>query len=281
MKHTQKAFTLIELLVVIAIIAILAAILFPVFAQAKEAAKKTADLSQMKQLGTAEHLYINDNDDTYQYYTMPSTNFYELNQWSSNRVIGPYMKNTDILRSPVDNFASMGTFTGLGADRVKVLAKLSYMSNTVCPTYSAGSLFPTVPDPRGIFIPGPFWYTKDAPTIASQVSSPSTVIMFANGFREHYIYYTECDQWNNQEIDWCPSSWSLGIGAFPIDIVNMASPVTSTTPTRMAAWRKGWRKFSGGNNFVFTDSSAKHMRPGQLLTSDLKPEPSRWLANAP
>lgn len=61
----KKAFTLIELLVVIAIIAILAAILFPVFAQAKVAAKKTVDLSNMKQHGTATALYLTDNDDVF------------------------------------------------------------------------------------------------------------------------------------------------------------------------------------------------------------------------
>ncbi len=61
----RKAFTLIELLVVIAIIAILAAILFPVFAQAKEAAKKTACLSNSKQIGTSTLLYLNDYDDTF------------------------------------------------------------------------------------------------------------------------------------------------------------------------------------------------------------------------
>jgi len=67
-----QAFTLIELLVVIAIIAILAAILFPVFAQAKEAAKKTQCLSNLKNVGTSLQLYLGDNDDTYnllQYYT--------------------------------------------------------------------------------------------------------------------------------------------------------------------------------------------------------------------
>jgi prepilin-type N-terminal cleavage/methylation domain-containing protein len=61
----KRAFTLIELLVVIAIIAILAAILFPVFAQAKEAAKKTATLAQYKQVGTGAQIYIADYDDVF------------------------------------------------------------------------------------------------------------------------------------------------------------------------------------------------------------------------
>ena len=59
----NRAFTLIELLVVIAIIAILAAILFPVFAQAKQAAKKTASLSNVKQQGLGIVMYAGDNDD--------------------------------------------------------------------------------------------------------------------------------------------------------------------------------------------------------------------------
>lgn len=61
----RRAFTLIELLVVIAIIAILAAILFPVFAQAKAAAKKTAALSNVKQMGVGLQMYNADNDDGY------------------------------------------------------------------------------------------------------------------------------------------------------------------------------------------------------------------------
>src|SRR5438105_8905237 len=59
----SKAFTLIELLVVIAIIAILASILFPVFAQAKIAAKKTKWLTQMKQIATGCNIYMGDNED--------------------------------------------------------------------------------------------------------------------------------------------------------------------------------------------------------------------------
>ncbi|MBQ0106006.1 MAG: prepilin-type N-terminal cleavage/methylation domain-containing protein, partial [Armatimonadetes bacterium] len=65
MFRIKKGFTLIELLVVIAIIAILAAILFPVFAQAREKARQTGCLSNMKNIGTAIMLYTDDNHETF------------------------------------------------------------------------------------------------------------------------------------------------------------------------------------------------------------------------
>src|SRR2546425_2646692 len=61
----RRAFTLIELLVVIAIIAILAAILFPVFAQAREKARQATCVSNLKQLGTAAMMYAQDYDETW------------------------------------------------------------------------------------------------------------------------------------------------------------------------------------------------------------------------
>jgi len=99
----KRAFTLIELLVVIAIIAILAAILFPVFAQAKVAAKKSSDLSNMKQIGLATQLYIQDYDDTYaQAYwykdDLGDTGGYV--QWTGTHY--PYIKNIDMFVSPGD-----------------------------------------------------------------------------------------------------------------------------------------------------------------------------------
>src|SRR2546426_2934798 len=64
-RRNRRGFTLIELLVVIAIIAILAAILFPVFAQAREKARQISCLSNQKQLGTAMQLYLQDWDERF------------------------------------------------------------------------------------------------------------------------------------------------------------------------------------------------------------------------
>src|SRR5690242_10155784 len=88
MRRTwQPGFTLIELLVVIAIIAILAAILFPVFAQAREEARQTACSSNLKQIGTAMMMYAQDYDETYPCYaTYPvsAVHWYDM--------INPYIK---------------------------------------------------------------------------------------------------------------------------------------------------------------------------------------------
>jgi prepilin-type N-terminal cleavage/methylation domain-containing protein len=101
MKHkfnvSRSGFTLIELLVVIAIIAILAAILFPVFAQAKAAAKTTSALSNLKQLGTSTHMYAADYDDgTVLTDYAPTT--WNRPTWAM--LIQPYMKSRDLNWDP-------------------------------------------------------------------------------------------------------------------------------------------------------------------------------------
>src|SRR5437868_5055067 len=74
MHPNRRAFTLIELLVVIAIIAILAAILFPVFARAREAARKTTCLSNLKNQGLATLMYVQDYDENFPWLMMDGRN---------------------------------------------------------------------------------------------------------------------------------------------------------------------------------------------------------------
>src|ERR1044072_5903757 len=125
----KKAFTLIELLVVIAIIAILAAVLFPVFAQGKLAAKKTAGLNQGKQIGLATQIYLADYDDTLPGYrwnvpnsdpainptylklqaagdpraaTMAAQGQTTIHSIFFNQLIEPYSKNDDLFKEPTN-----------------------------------------------------------------------------------------------------------------------------------------------------------------------------------
>ncbi len=110
MQH-KRAFTLIELLVVIAIIAILAAILFPVFAQAREAARKTSCLSNIKQIGTGMMMYAQDYDETFpgiKFGNTAGTEGWPWTVWPGSVdwtgvftvAVQPYIKNKQILQCP-------------------------------------------------------------------------------------------------------------------------------------------------------------------------------------
>ncbi len=101
----KKAFTLIELLVVIAIIAILAAILFPVFAQAKESAKKTACVSNARQVGLATMMYLDSNDGTLPVFHMynSSPDPTQPGHKGVEVAVLPFTKSKDVFKSPVDN----------------------------------------------------------------------------------------------------------------------------------------------------------------------------------
>jgi prepilin-type N-terminal cleavage/methylation domain-containing protein/prepilin-type processing-associated H-X9-DG protein len=107
MKHRRAGFTLIELLVVIAIIAILAAILFPVFAQARDKARQAACLSNMKQLGTGLTMYAQDYDETLPLNHYVGNGLMPLPGWRDPRAgdswcsgIYPYVKNLQIYVCP-------------------------------------------------------------------------------------------------------------------------------------------------------------------------------------
>ncbi len=139
--NLHRAFTLIELLVVIAIIAILAAILFPVFAQAKAAAKSASCLSNTKQMGLAVQLYLGDNDDrmffrastragsTRAGIVIPSTdpNASAMKWWNQLRV---YVKSKESFHCPADRNPTGPSDTMLQVDSEgNKTIPLSYVAN--------------------------------------------------------------------------------------------------------------------------------------------------------
>src|SRR5438309_5831579 len=90
--RNDTAFTLIELLVIIAIIAIIAAILFPVFAAAREKARQTACMSNLRQIGTAGLMYTADYDEI-----MPGTEFGSDPEYFWGDLLQPFLKSRQIL----------------------------------------------------------------------------------------------------------------------------------------------------------------------------------------
>jgi prepilin-type N-terminal cleavage/methylation domain-containing protein/prepilin-type processing-associated H-X9-DG protein len=106
LTNARRAFTLIELLVVIAIIAILAAILFPVFAQARERARATSCLSNTRQLASAEMMYLQDYDETFWSNPWPGGGGEGILNPANNGttfwsdLLQPYIKNTGIFDCP-------------------------------------------------------------------------------------------------------------------------------------------------------------------------------------
>src|SRR5947207_1256186 len=104
----RPAFTLIELLVVIAIIAIIAAILFPVFAQARDSARQTTCLSNLKQLGTGLQMYAQDYDEVLPswpfkggvggLFTDPRFKVYAYSTWVD--AVMPYVKSQGVFSCP-------------------------------------------------------------------------------------------------------------------------------------------------------------------------------------
>jgi prepilin-type N-terminal cleavage/methylation domain-containing protein/prepilin-type processing-associated H-X9-DG protein len=202
MRTTRNAFTLIELLVVIAIIAILAAILFPVFAQAKEAAKKTVCLAQAKQTGLSAMMYATDNDEVYvpESYGVYGSNIsspwwgagYGLMEW--NVLLQPYIKNMDLLVCPDKDYVNFGYaayINGKAPDPENTASspagelRVSWTWNNIITWNYAtknDAAFVTAGKTGYVGNPtDPYAYWDGDPVSESQIQVPSTAIWIAEG----------------------------------------------------------------------------------------------------
>jgi len=261
---TRKAFTLIELLVVIAIIAILAAILFPVFAQAKAAAKKTADLSNTKQIGLALHMYGGDYDDTavnngnndwhWQWYAPGNNYAWVESTWIT--MLQPYIKNWDLYvgpgadatnglyasydYSPISPFKSGDN---LGRAAASVTLNNYYQGNSAEEMFQGGGISLT------------------------SVANPAGMVFIADGGAPP----APNNGWYQQFIGW------YGLGHLILD------PGTKIPTIRNDNYYQGAiiARYNGVANTCLMDGHAKSFNANELMKSAYNPNgtPSPWVGS--
>jgi prepilin-type N-terminal cleavage/methylation domain-containing protein/prepilin-type processing-associated H-X9-DG protein len=238
--RTQYGFTLIELLVVIAIIAILAAILFPVFARARENARRTSCLSNLRQMGLAAMQYVQDYDDSF-----PRANAVTP---TTDRPPDGYFWYTD---------ASGGSW---------------FWPQRLYPYHKSTAAYFCPSAPEHPYIngrPRPFgsnyganvhivtYDTRNASTIRpittmAAITSPSTTYMFMDS--------------NNYTISprtWTGSTAMYPTGSFPgLGSVGMTMPTAITDPAKQADFRTG-RHFSGVN-MAYADGHVKWLKTSEV-----------------
>jgi len=279
MKHEARrfGFTLIELLVVIAIIAILAAILFPVFAQAREAARKTSCLSNCKQLGLAVMQYTQDYDEGY-----------PINNWDTPAIgtadtdahnagyrsavswmwhIMPYMKNRQILVCPSDPNPKNGWS---GYDNTNAVTcdtswgiptPISYSANENLMAYGG------INNPTGTGCLGgdPGWGLP-LPTTLAAVPTPASTYMIADYGRE-----TIEDWWVNnlRAANYTRATgWSApGGGAWCDNPSNGCKDGAGNLWVNMLKLDSIYRH-QRGENIVYGDGHAKFRNGNQIYTGE-------------
>jgi len=185
----RQAFTLIELLVVIAIIAILAAILFPVFAQAKNAAKGAASISNSKQIGTSAFMYSADYDDMnileVAWGTPGAPVSYGANYSPWSWLMLPYMKSWQIFADPQAPPGRVWNIAGIQKDIEKVIEPhYGYNQSYLCPAVfdpAFGYRFQSKSQTNGEDVASTVMFTSKFTTSEDNFPGPSWIWLFNNG----------------------------------------------------------------------------------------------------
>lgn len=250
--RTHCGFTLIELLVVIAIIAILAAILFPVFAAAREKARQTVCLSNLKQIGTAVLMYAQDYDETYTK-TEWGGDIDEAHEYYWGDMLSPYTKNWQILQCPS---ASQKITFKTGATTYSQQWTYNYGINDIIATDCVDSDDPAC---RHIGVAG---------SVMAAVNTPASTILIADNL---------------------PSSVDTGDGDNTI-IGHGRHEINwqwgRRDPTRLSVGGKsqdGYTRHSDGFVYVLADGHAKWRKREKKAngTFGIGTQDVEWLANQP
>lgn len=264
----QRGFTLIELLVVIAIIAILAAILFPVFAQAREKARQATCASNFKQIGLALMMYTQDYDETYPEAIFNARSGWYL--WSSALCIQPYLKSTQVYQCPDDQFVHQ-TYQQFRLPSNRPPVGMSYLPNAIAPEYGMFG----VSNPQGLFSYGGYAGGARAAVTQASIAYPSNLFALLEGYREWYGNWWGCNPWLNNEVDWC-YNWSQFHGG-----ITQEWQIDAFTWWKSKSLLNAWRKHGGGSNVLYADTHVKWIRPSAMLGPKLTPIAQNWIVNAP
>jgi prepilin-type N-terminal cleavage/methylation domain-containing protein/prepilin-type processing-associated H-X9-DG protein len=280
-SHRKSGFTLIELLVVIAIIAILAAILFPVFAQAREKARGISCLSNIKQQGLAVLMYVQDYDENFPATTVYDfSNSYETDSWIAR--VAPYIKNGDLFWCPDDSTTggyNRFSQTGFGP-------AVSYAGNALC-----GGAHLADNTPVGIFglVQGDCcgWasFFHDGVIADASVTYPASTIAIGEhlsvdnqycslgwiGANTAWIWPTNVMMWDDSPLG--------GDGYYAS--MNIPDGDISATPAYPNNSNGGISAHHTGlGNFLFADGHAKAMHPAQTNPSGWNdPHDNMWISN--
>jgi prepilin-type N-terminal cleavage/methylation domain-containing protein/prepilin-type processing-associated H-X9-DG protein len=285
LKKRTGAFTLIELLVVIAIIAILAAILFPVFAQAKEAAKRTSELSNTKQMCLGWLIYINDSDDVF-----PTTALYDWgvpadqSYWGAR--VYPYLKNLGIYRSPLDSGPTGYPWTGGWAGNAMSMACNGLMGGSTVglqDNVSVGICGITNSGWSG-------WFTPSNGISNTAVTEVAQTIMLAPKYSADisrtsfsWLGANTVFYWPTQVYLWDHTDGSSGTWYYSSE----GSGIPNGARINPQPWPRGKRggvsahnKPDSTANFAFADGHAKALRPEQTNPDGQnRPKDNMWVSN--
>jgi prepilin-type N-terminal cleavage/methylation domain-containing protein len=263
--NRRSGFTLIELLVVIAIIAILAAILFPVFAQAKAAAKKTVALSDVKELALGALMYNNDYDDYFCSEGAPNSGDGWGWQMTWQMETLPYIKNFGIFLAPGDDHKNdrsydtgpMFSFPGNGVFAYDCSGGTGW--NVVGPIESDRTWTTGCTSTAGV--------SHCPPGLSdTAIGLPSESILFPTRFK------MAASSWMQGGMDGLYSPWATTImqsdgvdcqGSGPCSLPGQrGTPFTAPDPTYDGVIYDGW---AGTAPFAMIDGHAKSMHPTQTV----------------
>jgi len=234
-QRKSSGFTLIELLVVIAIIAILAAILFPVFAQAREAARKSSCQSNLKQIGTAWTMYIQDYDEK-----MPAGN--------------------DTLNTDCNRIAARGVWGGWIGNLL-----LNYTKNTAiyrCPSkpniagVNDGSLNNADQVPACQIVPAPtYWWASYAYNYVGTYTFPARAVGDIPRTAEAVTFWDSVSPWADCNFKSSCGVW--GQRDIPAYLVKVGRPLAGGMIAPPANNVNNEAPHSGMLNFLFADGHVK------------------------